>query len=381
MTVTETSRDDGLIAPHALVAPWWRRARLWLALAGVVLLGAVALALASAAPGRPLDPDSAGHSGSRALARLLQQRGTIVHRTTTLDGIPAAATVVVAFPDSYSRGQLLTLAGDGRRLVLPASNVALGVLAPQLTARSVDGQDSTVAPGCDVAGARAAGDVRFPAGTTVFAGADCYGGRVYLTSSLVLLGPSSALANAHLAEPGVAALDLNVISDDGAVRNVTWLLPGADAHGQGSPSVWDLLPGWAPRAFVWLIVLAVLLMIWRSRRMGPVVFEPLPVVVRAAELVEGHGRLYRRAHARARATAALRQATLRRLARAYGLPAGHSLPDLVSAVSAATGRPTAWLYRVLAGQIPNDDPELEALARDLGQLDSDAAAHGKGAFS
>ena len=46
--------------------------------------------------------------------------------------------------------------------------------------------------------------------------------------------------------------------------------------------------------------------VWRGRRLGPIMTEPLPVTVRAAETVEGHGRLYHRLNARDRAANALR---------------------------------------------------------------------------
>ena len=370
MSTAATAGEVAPIRAGAVVRPGWRRARLWVALAAVVLLGAIASSFAAAPPGRPLDPDSARHQGSRALAQLLRQSGTTVRRTTSLTGIGPGATVVIAFPDSYGPAQLRALAGAGRRLVLPADRVALGVLAPGLVAGAVDDAATVVAPGCADAGPWAAGEVRFPAGTQTFTGAGCYGGRVSISPALVVIGPGSALTNARLGEPGVAALDLNAITADGTVGAVTWLLPGPDATGAGRPSVWQLLPGWAPRASVWLMLLGVLVAIWRSRRMGPVVYEPLPVVVRAAEIVEGHGRLYRRARARDSAAATLRQATRRRLARAYGLPAGHTVVDVVSAVSARTGRQPGPVADLLDGPAPAGDADLIRLAGELRELES-----------
>ena len=68
-------------------------------------------------------------------------------------------------------------------------------------------------------------------------------------------------------------------------------------RGSGPATVWDLFPDGVYRAFVWLILVGLLVVAWRARRLGGVVREPLAVVVRAAELVEGHGRLYERAQA------------------------------------------------------------------------------------
>ena len=71
---------------------------------------------------------------------------------------------------------------------------------------------------------------------------------------------------------------------------------------------------------VWQLCLAVVLLaLWKGRRIGPLVAEELPVVVRASETVEGRGRLYRSRRARDRAADALRTATLQRLLPRLGL--------------------------------------------------------------
>ncbi len=62
----------------------------------------------------------------------------------------------------------------------------------------------------------------------------------------------------------------------------------------------------------WLVaiqlgVALLLAALWRARRLGPLVTERLPVVVRASETVEGHARLYRSRRARDRVAATLRQ--------------------------------------------------------------------------
>ena len=84
-------------------------------------------------------------------------------------------------------------------------------------------------------------------------------------------------------------------------------------------SIFDLIPEnvtW----IVWQLWLVVLLVaLWKGRRVGPLVAEELPVVVRASETVEGRGRLYRSRRARDRAAEALRTATLQRLVPRLGL--------------------------------------------------------------
>jgi hypothetical protein len=96
------------------------------------------------------------------------------------------------------------------------------------------------------------------------------------------------------------------------------------------------------------------------------------VVVRAAEAVEGHGRLYRRAHAHARAAAALRAGTVQRLARHTGLPRTATAADVGALVAPLTGRDPSRLHELLAGPAPADDAGLLSLANALQELEAAA---------
>jgi hypothetical protein len=104
-----------------------------------------------------------------------------------------------------------------------------------------------------------------------------------------------------------------------------------------------------------------------------VVTEALPVIVRSAELVEGHGRLYVRAGARDRAAAALRHATALRLAARLGLPRGAPAGQVAVAVAAVVGRSSAETAGILAGPPPVDDAGLMRLALDLDHLEAAAS--------
>jgi hypothetical protein len=333
------------------------------------------VAALSSRPGRPLDPTSAHKNGSKALAVLLGNRGTQVTRTTSLSSASGAATdatVVVASPDSYSTAELRRLSAGAGRLVLAGPSVAaLAAVAPDVVAIG-DAQGRAV-PGCRVPGAASAGTVRLPQSTAyrTAVGAACFDGAVVIAPRLVVLGSADLLRNDTLSDDGVAALDLNTISDDGAARRVLWLLPSTEASGRGAPSVWQLFPAGAHRAFGWLFVIAVLLVLWQGRRLGPAVSEPLPVVVRAAEVVEGHGRLYRRAGARDRAAAALRAAALARLATHGGMQR-NTFDEVVTSVARVTGRSAPDVTRLLGGAAPTDDTALLRLASELDELEAAA---------
>jgi hypothetical protein len=372
-----------------MVAPLWRRGRLWLLLGGLVLVGALAVSAFSPRPGLPLDPASPAKGGSRALARLLTAHGTAVVRTDAVGHIPGGSTVVVAYPDRYTGDQLNALRRQASRVVLVApADRTVSSLDARFSVADQDSDPSTLGPGCapgipaDVtSGATAAGAVKFPAGTRHYLGAPgCYDGRVAALDRLVLLGSAGLVRNDGLAAQGVAALAVNVISTNGATRRVSWLLPGPEAANE-KPSVWSVFPESARRGAGWLLAVGVLLALWRGRRLGPVVTEPLPVVVRAAEIVEGHGRLYRRARARDRAAEALRDAARQRLAARLALPRTAAPAQLVAALPADLGTadrtdadgPAAGSV-LLKEQTPADDAALLQLALDLDALERRVAA-------
>jgi hypothetical protein len=113
----------------------------------------------------------------------------------------------------------------------------------------------------------------------------------------------------------------------------------------------------------------VLTALWRMRRLGPLIPEPLPVVVRACETVEGHGRLYRSRRARDRAAAALRGAALGRITIRLGLPRD-APPDVAcQELASRTGREADEIRAILFGPVPRDDAALVQLTTDLDALE------------
>jgi hypothetical protein len=102
------------------------------------------------------------------------------------------------------------------------------------------------------------------------------------------------------------------------------------------------------------------------------VVEPLPVVVRAAEAVEGRSRLYQRAQARDRAAEALRSGALARMVPRLSIDsfrgAEPSPEAVVAAVASRSGRSDAGVRTVLFGPPPTDDAGLVALADSLDSI-------------
>ncbi|MGN9915460.1 DUF4350 domain-containing protein [Micromonospora palomenae] len=150
-------------------------------------------------------------------------------------------------------------------------------------------------------------------------------------------------------------------------------------QGQGQPPdrqnpLWAAFPAWFWALLVQLALAALLVVLWRARRLGPPVAEPLPVRVRSAETVLGRARLYQRARARGPAADTLRAAALDRLAARLNLPATTPPAEVAALVAARTGGTTDEAHELLYGGEPSSDAELLALARSLDRVTRTVAA-------
>lgn len=378
-TVNETV--DETVSGRRRMAALWRTARAPLAVAVLVVLGGITLAVAADRPvDGQLDPDAVTETGSRALARLLRGSGVEVATTTASADVAAAGpdtAVLVSFPDRLSDEQLDAVRRSSADLVLVAPDEPrLGVLTPGVTVAEAGLPAGDREPGCDLAAARAAGVVEL-GGLAYRSALDigCYhagsaaglvrvadGGR-----TVTVLGSADPLTNKRLANQGNAALAMRLL---GEKPRLLWYLPVPEAAATRRPLA-ELVPEgwrWAP---VQLAVAVVVAALWRARRLGALVTEPLPVVVRATETTEGRARLYRRARARGHAAEALRAAARTRLAACVGF--GRAAADgpasietaLIEAVTARTGRAAAEVRVLLYGPAPRDDQAMVELANRL----------------
>lgn len=373
----------------------WRRARGFLLAFAMLIATGVALAAFNSGENRgALDPRSADPSGSRAVAELLKERGVTTRVVTrTQDAADAAGpgtTLLVTDPDLLAPRQLSALKAaidlsGGRTVLVSPGRTSLAALAPGVQARP-SGSDELRAPSCALPAARAAGSAE-TGGQYGYRTGDpkataCYPDDGHATLLLlparpggdtVLLGSGRILQNEALASEGNASLALQTL---GSHPRLVWYLPSpaeAAASGgeAGDKSLFDLIPaGWS-WALLQLFLAAVLAALWRARRLGPLVTENLPVVIRASEATEGRARLYRKAGARDRAATVLRAATRERLAALVGVPhtQAHEPAALAPAVSARLSGEPRDVTALLFGTTPSDDAALVALADHLDALE------------
>jgi hypothetical protein len=200
-------------------------------------------------------------------------------------------------------------------------------------------------------------------------------GGLYASSDegrLVVLGSTQIISNRLLDEHGNAALALRTL---GTTDTLVWYLPGiGDVTVEDTPKTLDeLAPPWVAFLGPWLALVAVLAMAWRGRRLGPLVFEPLPVVVKAVETAEGRARLYHDAHAVDRAADSLRAGALVRLARFLQLGPDAESMAIVHSAARHLGRTPEEMARVLEGR-PRTESELVQWAQRLESLEKEVTA-------
>lgn len=356
---------------------WWRRNRLaaLLAVAVVAALTAAVL-LTGSGPRGVLDPDAYDPDGAHALEVLLEQQGVVVTRVVDVpavsDAATTATTVFVPLPSLLSEDELRVLGSlPGGLVVAEAGQEQLAALA---VPAQVVGLDETRDrdPSCPDEVATNAGRALTGGFAYRLAGSTgCYpaggGATLVRTDRVTLLGAADALTNGHLGEEGNAALAVGLLAQR---TQVLWLVPSPTRAELGERPVRspeELLPDGVRAARWQLLVAGLVLAVWRARRLGRVVLERLPVVVRASETVEGHGRLYHASGARETAAEALREAARRTLSRlAHG---GTVTPEvLIDLVVARSTRDPSAVRALLYGPTPTDDAALVRLARSLDAL-------------
>lgn len=364
-----------------------------IALVGVLLAALTAVVQGQGGPTRdPLDPASATASGAQALVRVLERRGTDVRVVDTADGITGGTVLV----DDAQRALDPAVA---RRLVRTADHVVLLSTDPRtLDAFGLDvepvaqvgGDDTVSTRTCGIPAVAAAERItttgwsyrvpdgrRTPAGTRLCAPSGSGDGRgsgiVGTTTSgtdVTLVGTTAALRNDTVTTAGNAALALGLLGRD---ATLTWYTPVPGAA-DAAPTLGTLAPPWVPSALALLGLVAVAAAVWRGRRLGPVVVEQLPVVVRAAETTEGRARLYARTRDRTHALDTLRVAAVRRTAARLGLPRRSHVDAVVRAAARATGVPEERVGAVLVGGPVQDDRALVAGAAAIDDLERAVAA-------
>jgi Domain of unknown function (DUF4350) len=365
-------------APHPIRHRSWRWALP--ALVAICAVAAIATYLTAPRPGGQMDPESTGPEGAHALIALLRDHGVTVVVANNVDDAANAARpgtlLLFAQTQRVSTEGLLKRLADapGDLLLVEPTSHARAALAPGI--RSGGASASATKPDCALREADQAGSVDFGPSNTFRAVGDktvssCYGGALVRyrdgDRTVTVVGSTDFLTNGSLLRAGNAALAMNLA---GQHPRLVWYAPQhIEGGSSGKGKIFDLIPDNVAWMVVQLWLTVALIALWKGRRIGPLVAEKLPVVVRASETVEGRGRLYRSRRARDRAAQALRSAVLQRMLPRLGLGVDTPPPAVTLAIARHGRSDPESLRHILFGPPPNTDADLIQLTRALDDIE------------
>jgi len=324
----------------------------------------------------PLDPRNPGYDGGQAVARVLADQGIdvrVARGEADLLGeeVDAQTVVAVTNPEQLGQSTLETLRGhaeDAGSIVLIGDREVLGgqfaieddsfadgrrpadcdePLARDLVVRTYDGGGLDT-PGCFG-----------PDGTSVLVKRD----------ALWLMAAPTSFTNEHVLESDNGALALRLLGQQD--RLVWYVADSADTAASDGVGLSSLLPPWLLPGLYLFLASTLGFILLRGRRLGPLVTEPLPVVVRAAESTQSRGRIYRRTGDRRHAAAILVGAARRRLTEALQLPRGTTVETLAGAAAARTGRDPYAVLALLGDPAVTKDSQLVELGQQLIELENE----------
>ena len=369
-----------------------------------VVMVAVALAMTVLSPGNKgnnndLDPANPGHSGTQGLANVLRDHGVTVtvvrsQRELLAERLDGSTTLVVT--------PTLHLSARTAKIALTHAGTAAGVVLLDPDAEVTEGMNlpvdshladlSDVTAGCTDAAVgqelrlaragRAYTPTTDPSDTSKASGnTSCFpdqsdggGAMLRLPSAepgrppVILLGDDSLISNGAILDADNAAIALRLFGQTG---HLVWYVPSLADIAASDRSSRSIAPPWFEPGLAIATSAVVFLCLWRGRRLGPLVTEPLPVIVRAVETTESRGRMYRRARDRTRALAVLQLATRRRLAAYLGISVSSPVSSVAAAAAATSGRRYQDVLDLLSSPAAHDDSSLLELANALVALEKE----------
>lgn len=330
----------------------------------------------------PLDPQNPQRYGAEAVASVLADQGVRVARVDAPSALQKASatnrtTVLISDPSSVSAPRLREIATKHRDV----ARLVLVMPDPQL----LDDAFGLRVNGAPTAGPVPAGEdctLRWGAGLTMpkrsaLYRTDASAARCFTQDDgsaafelpptgerprVLVLGSTDLLTNATIKQGDNAALALRSL---GQSPELVWYSGGFDAASASAQGE-SVFPKWILPALFLAAACVVLLMVWRGRRLGRLVVEPLAVIVHANETTIARGQLYRKARDTVRAAEVLRAASRARLRTFLGLPPGTSDEHLAHQAALSSGRDPHQVTMLLRDDPrPIDEMTLTRLAKDL----------------
>lgn len=360
-----------------------RRILVWGLVVGGLLL-AVVVGARRADEGLPLDPDSPGPDGTKALVETLRALGA---RVSVSSQPPSGGGTALLLSDALGEGQrarLLDWVRGGGTLVVADPRSPVTRVEPVGDTR-IGPLDAEVEPRCAVPALRDVRRVSAPGGLVfrVPAGArGCFprDSGAWLVAqpvgggTVVRIGGAGVLVNQQIGQADNAVLIVDLLSP-AAGGEVVVLRP--PPPGGGSRGLSELIAPRVKLAFAQLVVAFLLLAMWRSRRLGRPVTEPTAVRIPGSELVVAVGNLLQRTRHRGQAASMLAGDLRRILAERLGLPGAAPPEQVADTVAARTGIDRERVLAALQPPTPRDEAELVTLGQAIDDIRTEVSSvHG-----
>jgi hypothetical protein len=374
--------------PH----PRWLTAAVVIALMVASALAVTILTTGTRANTDDLDPANPGFTGAQGLAHVLRDHGVTVSVVRSQDDllrrrVDGTMTVVITGTSDLSGRTARTalahsVPADSLVLLDPDAEVTRGMglpVDPHLTlleGAAAACKDTDVGAGFRLGQAHRAYTPR----TTAPGGTGCFpdkvnGGTAMLTlpvspgrPRVTMLGDDRLITNGAILDADNAAIALRLF---GRTNQLIWYIPSVADITAVEATSRSVAPAWFRPGLVLALSAVVLLCLWRGRRLGRLVTEPLPVVVRAVETTESRGRMYRRSRDRDRALSVLQLATRRRLASYLGLSVSSPTSSVAAAAAAVSGRTYHDVLDLLTSFSVADDSSLLERANTLAAIEKE----------
>ena len=339
-----------------------------------------------------LDPANPGFTGAQGLAHVLRDHGvavTVVRSQRelleqTVDGATTVAITGAQKLSARTARTAMTHAASAASLVLldPDPEVTRGMGLPVASHLTDLTKARAGCLGTDLGEEfrLAAADRAYVPAATGSGATTCFpdknnGGGALVSlpagagrAPVILIGDESLIVNGAILDADNAAIALRLF---GHTNRLIWYVPSAADIAAADSTSRSIAPSWFRPGLVLGASAMLLVCLWRGRRLGRLVTEPLPVVIRAVETTESRGRMYRKSRDRTRALAVLQQATRRRLASYLGLSGSADVGSVAAASAAVSGRDYGDVLHLLDSPAAPDDSSLLERANTLSALEKE----------
>lgn len=353
-----------------------RNARFWLML-GAALVVVVLIVGGSGETGPAYDPRSVAPDGARGIVETIEQLGATVDIDRSVPDV--SATTALMLRDRLTledEDALRSWVRAGGVLVVADVNSPLAAQAVGFVGRPDEPRPSISRGVCTIEVLAEAEELTLTGRLLNTSGrSSCFGDNnsAFIVAesvgqgTIVTVGSPNLFVNAELDDADAAVVAINLLAPTGSNAHMAFVGPSIVDF--GDEEIAELIPPRVWNSILQLLAAFLLYALYRSRRLGGVVPEPVPVHIEGSEIVLKAGLLSERAKDPGSAAVVLQMDLLQRARIALSVPPTASEADIASRIADRTGHSSVDVERGLYGPVVTDE-ELVQTAQLLHAIDT-----------